>query len=119
MNLNVVIHFSHQNPLYMYSLNGKDLSVSHEEKDLGIYVSDTFKFESHIAKIAARANSILGCIKRTFTYMDMEMFKCIYKTLVRPHLEYAVQSWSPDLKKDINLLEQVQKKSHVHRPRTQ
>ena len=58
-------------------MNGKDLTVSNEEKDLGVYVSDNFKFSNHIAKIAAKANSIVGRVKRTFTFMDKEMFNCI------------------------------------------
>ena len=106
-----VVHFGFNNPLHPYSLNGNNLSVSHGEKDLGIYVSDNFKFGEHVAKIAAKANSILGCVERTFSYMDCEMFKTIYKSLIRPHLEYACQSWSPYLKKDINLLEQVQRRA--------
>ena len=105
------IHFGHTNPLVNYTMNGKDLTVSNEEKDLGVYVSDNFKFSNHIAKIAAKANSIVGRVKRTFTFMDKEMFNCIYKTIIRPHLEYAVQSWSPHLKKDIRLLEQVQRRA--------
>ena len=95
----------------VYSLNSKNLSASNEEKDLVIYVSENFKFGNHIAKIAAKADSIVGRVKRTFTYMDKDMFNIIYKSIIRPHLEYAVQSWSPYLRKDINLLEQVQRRA--------
>ena len=106
-----VIHFGHSNPRHTYSLNGNNLAVSSEERDLGVIVSESFKFGNHVAKIAAKANSIVGRINRTFMYMDVDMFKTIYKTLVRPHLEYAVQSWSPFLKKDINTLERVQRRA--------
>ena len=43
--------------------------------------------------------------------MDIEMFKTLYKTLVRPHLEYASVIWSPYLKKDKISIENVQRAS--------
>ena len=54
---------------------------------------------------------MLGLIKRTFTYMDKEMFLPLFKTLIRPHLEYATVVWSPFLKKDIFLIENVQRRA--------
>ena len=50
----------------------------------------------------------MGLVKRTFTFMDKEMFLPLYKTLVRHHLQYAVVVWSPFLKRDIFLIEKVQ-----------
>ena len=41
----------------------------------------------------------LGLIFRTFTYMDKDIFMHLYKSLVRPHLEYASSVWSPVYKK--------------------
>ena len=54
---------------------------------------------------------MLGLVKRTFTFMDKEMFSPLYKTLIRPHLEYATVVWSPFLKKDIFLIENVQRRA--------
>ena len=71
----------------------------------------SLKFSRHVGLIASRANRILGVIKRSFDYMDQEMFCILYKTLICPHLEYmyANSIWSPLLQKDKELLEKVQR----------
>ena len=50
-------------------------------------------------------------IKHTFKYLDKNMFKLLYKSLVRPHLEYASSTWSPILKTDIDSIEKVQRRA--------
>ena len=50
---------------------------------------------------------VLGQIARAFTYRDKVHFIKLYKVYVRCHLDYAVQSWSPYLQQDINVLEAV------------
>ena len=55
-----------------------------------------------------RPNKILGMISRTFTLMSKDVILQLYKSLVRPHLDYCVQAWRPHLQKDIKLLEGVQ-----------
>ena len=34
-------------------------------------------------------------IKRTITYKDLKIMLNLYKTLVRPNVEYCVSAWSP------------------------
>ena len=60
---------------------------------------------------AKKANQMIGLVKHTFTFMDKEMFLVLYKTLIRPLLEYCPQVWSPYMEKDINLLENIQRRA--------
>lgn len=78
------------------------------EKDLGIWFNNNLKPGDHIAHAVGKANQILGLIRRTFTYMDCQLMKLLYTALVRPHLEYGNVVWHPHLKKDIDMLENVQ-----------
>ena len=51
---------------------------------------------------------MLGLIKRTFVVKTPEVMLNLYKTLVRPHLEYCISAWSPHNQKDKKLIEKVQ-----------
>ena len=72
------MHFGHSNLHNMYSIDGNPLGSSDEERDLGVLVSSSFKFGDHVSKMASKANSIVGRIKRTFTFMNKEMFISLY-----------------------------------------
>ena len=81
------------------------------EKDLGIWVTSSLKPSLHCDKAAAAATRILGMLKRTFTKFSKEVFIFLYKTYVRPQLEYCVQLWCPYLAQDIDTLENVQRRA--------
>ena len=82
-----------------------------EEVDLGVTIDHELKFEDHISKKVNKANSIAGLIRRSFAYLDRQLFKKLYTTFVRPHLEYAQSVWSPHAQKLIDMLENVQKRA--------
>ena len=65
------------------------ISTINEENDLDITFSDDFKFRSHIHKIVQKANKILVIIKHTFKYLEPDIMRLLYTSLVRPHLDYA------------------------------
>ena len=54
---------------------------------------------------------VLGQMARAFSYRDKCTWIRLYKQYVRPHLEYAVQAWSPWTDEDIDLIESVQKRA--------
>jgi len=57
------------------------------------------------ALAAQKTSRILGCIKRMVASRSREGILPLYSTLVTPHLEYCVQLWSPQHRKDVDLLE--------------
>ena len=76
-----------------------------------IIIDKSLKSSRQCAKAAAAANAVLGMIRRTFLCKDKEIILQLYKSLVRPRIEYCVQAWRRYLKKDINVLERVQKRA--------
>ncbi|CAC5361163.1 unnamed protein product [Mytilus coruscus] len=81
------------------------------EEDLGVTFESNLKFEKHISTIVNKAQRVLSLIHHSFDYMDQDMFLTLYKSIVRPLLEYATCVWSPHLKKDIRKLESVQRRA--------
>jgi hypothetical protein len=106
-----VMHIGRGNGKSDYEMAGSVLDKTREEKDLGVIVSDTLKPAAQCAKAAKTALSVLGQITRAFRYRDKRTFVQLYKQYVRPHLDFAVQAWSPWLLADITVLEKVQQKA--------
>ena len=105
-----VLHIGSNNNQAMYSLNGSDLCKVNHEKDLGIIISNDLKPGKHVSEVVKTANKITGFIGRAFEYKSEKVILTLYNSLVRPHLEYCVQFWSPYYRKDIDKLERVQRK---------
>ena len=69
-------------------------------KDLGVYVSRDLSWSNHVDASVNKANKVVGLLKRTVGSKNREIFSMLYKSLVRPILEYACPvSWSPYLVK--------------------
>ena len=69
------------------------------------------KFDEHINAKIKKANTMIRLIRRSFAFLDGKLFKQLYTSFVRPHLEYCQSIWSPHLKKDIKMIESVQRRA--------
>jgi hypothetical protein len=93
-----------------YRLNDYTLNRVSSQKDLGVTMQTSLKPTMQCARAANKAMSVMRRIKRSFTIITPDLFGKIYASYVRPHLEYAVQAWHPYLKKDENMLFNVQRR---------
>ena len=69
------------------------------EKDLGVTFDRQLKFTEHIENCTAKANQRVGLIRGNFNYLDKNTFLMLYKSLIRPLLEYCNTVWHPTTKK--------------------
>ena len=103
-----VLHVGGGNAFADYHLLGSEITSRPWELDLGVIVTSEFKFGAQCVAAERKAQKILGYVKRVFTHRNRHTVMTLYKTLVRPLLEYAVQFWSPTYRCDVERLERVQ-----------
>jgi len=79
--------------------------------DLGVRFDSSLTFRDHIAEKNNKAYSVLGVIKRNFIYMDEHTFILLYKSMVRPHVEFTNSVWCPYNIGDLKEIEKIQKRA--------
>ena len=74
-----VLHLGDKNPRHEYFIgdasNRTKLNVTNLEKDLGVHIDSELSFDKHVSTIVNKANSIVGLIRRSFSYLDGPLFK--------------------------------------------
>ena len=107
-----VMRLGGQHPEFIYKMRNNtdvtNLEFTEMEKDLGIHVDNKLRLRNHAEIATAKANKILGLIRRSYEYLDAVSLKSLYTSLVRPHLEYGHTVWPLNYKMDLTLVENVQ-----------
>ena len=110
-----VMHIGVKNPNHEYTMehDGKDrvLEITQVERDLGVHVDHKLKFSTHTEIQTNKANKILGLIRRSFTQLEAKSMCMLYKSLIRPLLEYGHSITYPRYEKDKKLIEGVQRRA--------
>ena len=88
-----------------------DLSEVDNACDLGVNFQSNLQFDEHVTNICAKANRTVGIIKHTFSRININMFRILSKSLVRPILEYCSSVWSPYTKVSARKIEQIQRRA--------
>ncbi|GAB0175818.1 cAMP-dependent protein kinase inhibitor alpha [Grus japonensis] len=105
-----VLYMGRGNPQYQYRLGDEWIESRPEEKDLGVLVDKKLDMSWQCALAAQKAKCILGCIKSSMISRSREEILPLCSALVIPHLEYCIQLWGAQYKKDMELLEGVQRR---------
>ena len=92
-----VMNLGNKNSCVKCALWGRELESILEEKYLGVLITKDLKVRAQCSRTAKTENRVLGMTRRTFTCKGEQTIMKLYKSLVRPHLEYCVQAWRPYL----------------------
>jgi len=88
-------------------MEGHKREKCQEEKDLGILVSDDLKVGTQCKQAFPKASGMLGILKRNIVNKTPMVMVNLYKTLIRPHVEYCISAWSPYYVKDKKTLDRA------------
>jgi len=78
-----------------HNIQGTSITSTDTVKDLGVLIDSDLKFHAHAEAIISKDNHTLAIIRKTFQFTDKNMSIILYKTLVRPIIEYGNSVWGP------------------------
>ena len=90
-----VLHIGKHNPENKYIFSSSTLKTTDKEKDLGVIFNRGLDFSDAISAFVSKAKSCLFWFLRNTLSRDPDVMVRAYKSIVRPHLEYCAQVWSP------------------------
>ena len=107
------LHITHKKkPLHTsYFMNGSPLQIVQNHTYLGLNINDKLSWANHINITCTKANQVLGLVRRNFYSCSPHVKDIVYKTIVRPKLEYCASIWDPYQQTYKDKLEAVQRRA--------
>ena len=106
-----ILHLVWGNPHYQYKLEDERVECSPAGKALGVLVGGKQDESQQCVLATLKTNRTLSCIKSSVVSKSREVILLLYSALARPHLEYCVQMWNLQYRRDMDLLECVQRRA--------
>ena len=107
------MHLGKNNPKYEYYIGPEEsrikLKVTNKEKDIGVYIDPLLKFDDHVSETVKKASRISYLILKTINCKIKCIMVPLFKTLIRPILEYGNVVWNNKSRKHANSIEKVQR----------
>jgi len=104
------LHLGRQHGFGEYTIGDIAITSCNVVRDLGIQVDSLLKFHDHTSTITKKANRLLSIIHKVFQHFDKTTFINLYKTYIRPVLEYGNIIWGPLFNSDQQQVEKVQRR---------
>ena len=83
------------NPMHDYTFEGVSLDSTDVERDLVVLTRPDLSSKQNIQSCISKANSMIAWVTRNLITRDLHVMRNVYKCIIRPHLEYCAQLWSP------------------------
>ena len=94
-----------------YCFEGQQIPIQEEARDLGVTIDSDMTFTKHYESIISKSSQVLGIIRRNFSLTDSTLFSILFKSLVRPMIEYGHTTTRPFFQKDSNAIEKIQRRA--------
>ena len=91
----MVMQIGSCNPKKQYLFGGVPLRCVDSEKDLGVTFNTSFNFKDHVRNSIAKANRTIAWVTRSIISREPSVMLGLYKSLIKPHIEYCSQAWAP------------------------
>ena len=105
-----VKHLECHNRNHQYAMDGNQITSVSLQRDLGILISSDLRWDHQVNESCKKASKVLGMIAWNFTYKTRNIILPLYKTLIRPHLDYGVKFWGTTLRKHAEQMERIHRR---------